>query len=83
MPNKARPAGNSGTTTMNRIVRALAPFSGAAAAVIFSAAVFAAAPARAQGTDQLKADFASAEAGLFQNDDRFALKTLAKPQRGA
>ena len=147
---------------MNRIAKALAPFSGAAAAVIFSAAVFAAAPARAQSADQVKADFARAvylsnatqvhneapqpllravvvlrvrladndqwqaevfrenteqpemtraalasvarlpapvglsakarallqgegliEAWLFQNDGRFALKTLAKPQRGA
>lgn len=147
---------------MNRIARALAPFSGAAAAVIFSAAVFAAAPAQAQSVDQVKADFARAvylssaaqvhndapqpllravvvlriklneqdqwqaevfrenseqpamtraalesvaklpvpvglsprarqllkneglvEAWLFQNDGRFALKTLAKPQRGA
>jgi hypothetical protein len=91
---------------MNRIAKALAPFSGAAAAVIFSAAVFAAAPARAQCADQVKADFARAvylgsaaqvhnealqmlrsgglvEAWLFQNDGRFALKTLAKPQRTA
>jgi hypothetical protein len=147
---------------MNHIAKALAPFSGAAAAVIFSAAVFAAAPARAQSADQVKADFARAvylsnatqvhneapqpllravvvlrvrladndqwqaevfrenteqpemtraalasvarlpapvglspkarallqgeglvEAWLFQNDGRFALKTLAKPQRGA
>jgi hypothetical protein len=147
---------------MNRIAKALAPFSGAAAAVIFSAAVLAAAPARAQSADQVKADFARAvylssatqvhneapqpllravvvlrirlgeqdqwqaevfrenseqpemtrvalesvaklplpvglsprarqllrneglvEAWLFQNDGRFALKTLAKPQRGA
>lgn len=147
---------------MKRIAKALAPFSGAAAAVIFSAAVFAAAPARAQSAEQVKADFARAvylnsaaqvhneapqpllravvvlrvklgeqgqwqaevfrenadqpemtkaalesvaklpapmglspkamqmlrseglvEAWLFQNDGRFALKTLAKPQRGA
>lgn len=147
---------------MKHIANALAPFSGAAAAVIFSAAVFVAAPARAQSADQVKADFARAvylnsaaqvhneapqpllravvvlrvklgeqgqwqaevfrenadqpemtraalesvaklpapiglspkamqmlrseglvEAWLFQNDGRFALKTLAKPQRGA
>jgi hypothetical protein len=35
-------------TAMKRIVRALAPYSSAAAALIFSAAVLAAAPARAE-----------------------------------
>jgi hypothetical protein len=54
---------------MNRIAKALAPFSGAAAAVIFSAAVFAAAPARALGADPVQADS--------------AVKAPAKLQRGA